>query len=181
MFPKGQLFVDEKGSLVHIYASICINMHLYASESMSKLVRHRQILELIDEYPIYTQEELRKKLAHNRIEVNQATLSRDLRELGLIKTAEGYRPPPAEETANPSRPPVAHLIREFVREVKQAGNLLVLKTTIGSAQPVAVALDNAGWEENVGTIGGDDTILLIASTPSACHRVADRIREIIET
>jgi len=103
-----------------------------------------------------------------------------LRELGLIKTAEGYAAAGAEETGNGPLPPVAHLIREFVREVKEAGNLLVLKTSTGSAQPVAVALDNAGWEENVGTIGGDDTILLIASTPAACHRVADRIRGIIE-
>src|SRR5579884_2913404 len=137
---------------------------------MSKPVRHRQILELIARERIYTQDELRKRLKQTGTDVNQATLSRDLRELGLIKTAEGYALPVTEENATPPLPPVAHLIREFVVEVREAGNLLVLKTSTGSAQPVAAAIDGSAWTENVGTVAGDDTILIVTPTRSACHK-----------
>jgi transcriptional regulator of arginine metabolism len=147
---------------------------------MSKLVRHKRITELISEEAIYTQEDLRKQLRRNGIHVNQATLSRDLRELGLVKTVNGYALPNSEEAGGPPMPALEHLIREFVVDVREAENLLVLKTTPGSAQPVAAALDSSGWEEIVGTIAGDDTILIITVSKAICRRVADRTREIIE-
>src|SRR5579884_4330961 len=127
---------------------------------MTKLIRHRRIRELITSEPIYTQEELRLRLTQNGIHVNQATLSRDLRELGLVKTVNGYALPAAEETG-PPMPALEHLLNEFVIDVREAENLLVLKTTPGSAQPVAAALDSSDWPELVGTLAGDDTILII--------------------
>jgi transcriptional regulator of arginine metabolism len=145
---------------------------------MSKLVRHNRITELISNEAIYTQEDLRKQLRRSGIHVNQATLSRDLRELGLVKTVNGYALPAAEEGVSPM-PALENLLREFVVDVREAENLLVLKTTPGSAQPVAAALDSAELPEVVGTIAGDDTILIITATKAICHTVAERVREVI--
>lgn len=147
---------------------------------MSKLVRHKRITELIGNDAIYTQEDLRNQLRRSGIHVNQATLSRDLRELGLVKTVNGYALPAAEEAGGPPLPAVEHLLREFVVDVREAENLLVLKTTPGSAQPVAAAVDSADWQEVVGTIAGDDTILIITATKAICHKLATRVRETIE-
>ena len=146
---------------------------------MSKLVRHKRITELIGHDAIYTQEDLRNQLRRSGIHVNQATLSRDLRELGLVKTVNGYALPAAEE-GSPPLPAVEHLLREFVVDVREAENLLVLKTTPGSAQPVAAAVDSADWQEVIGTIAGDDTILIITEAKAVCHRLAGKIRETIE-
>ena len=147
---------------------------------MSKLVRHKRITKLIGNEAIYTQEDLRNQLRRSGIHVNQATLSRDLRELGLVKTVNGYALPAAEEAGGPPLPAVEHLLREFVVDVREAENLLVLKTTPGSAQPVAAAVDSADWQEVVGTIAGDDTILIITATKAICHKLATRVRETIE-
>jgi len=144
---------------------------------MSKLSRHNRITQLISSAAIYTQEELRTKLAENSISVNQATLSRDLRELGLVKTVNGYALPATDDT--PLMPPLEQLLTEFVVDVREAENLLVLKTTPGSAQPVAAALDSSEWMELVGTIAGDDTILIVTGSTPTCHVVADRVREAI--
>ena len=147
---------------------------------MSKIIRHNRITELISEEAIYTQEDLRKQLRRNGIHVNQATLSRDLRELGLVKTVNGYALPANEEGGGPPMPALEHLLREFVVDVREAENLLVLKTTPGSAQPVAAALDSEGWLEIVGTIAGDDTILTITPSRTVCHKTAEKIRETSE-
>ena len=147
---------------------------------MSKLSRHNRITELISNEPIYTQEELRRRLTQSGIHVNQATLSRDLRELGLVKTVNGYALPAAAEEGGVPMPSLDHLLTEFVIDVREAENLLVLKTTPGSAQPVAAALDSSDWTELVGTLAGDDTILIITGSKQICHKVAKRIRETIE-
>jgi len=145
---------------------------------MSKLSRHNRITELIGAEPIYTQEELRRRLTQSGIHVNQATLSRDLRELGLVKTVNGYALPVADD-GGPPMPALEHLLTEFVIDVREAENLLVLKTTPGSAQPVAAALDSSDWPELVGTLAGDDTILIVTGTKQICHTVANRVRESI--
>lgn len=147
---------------------------------MSKLIRHQRITEMISDEAIYTQEDLRKQLRRSGIHVNQATLSRDLRELGLVKTVNGYALPSADDAGGPPMPALEHLLREFVVDVREAENLLVLKTTPGSAQPVAAALDSESWEEIVGTIAGDDTILIITGSKPVCHRMAEKVRGIVE-
>jgi len=145
---------------------------------MSKISRHGKITELIGNEPIYTQEELRRRLTQGGIHVNQATLSRDLRELGLVKTVNGYALPATEE-GGPPMPSAERLLKEFVIDVREAENLLVLKTTTGSAQPVAAAIDSAEWSEVVGTIAGDDTILIITASKQNCQALAERIRKTI--
>ena len=110
--------------------------------------------------------------------VGQATLSRDIHELGLVKTATGYKLP-GEAVFEPALPPVARLVREFVLEVRAAQNQLVIKTTVGSAQPVAAALDGQDWEESIGTIAGDDTILMVCADKKGASRLAARIQEML--
>ncbi|MGZ4822568.1 MAG: arginine repressor [Terriglobales bacterium] len=144
--------------------------------STPKALRHHRILELIDREPMVTQEEMVRRLSQQGLKVTQATLSRDIKELGLVKTADGYAAPGTTAEAAPT-PSLSHLLREFVIDVREAQNLLVLKTSAGSAQPVAAALDAESWQELVGTIAGDDTILVISSDNKSCRRLGERIRE----
>ena len=127
---------------------------------MTKLARQQTIIELAHEGPLPNQQELVKVLSRRGFQVTQATLSRDINELRLVKTTEGYVLPSGDSVAEPL-PAVSRVVREFVREVRRAQNLLVIKTIPGSAQPVAVAIDAEGWDEVVGTVAGDDTILII--------------------
>jgi transcriptional regulator of arginine metabolism len=144
---------------------------------MSKLARQKTILSLLDESPVSSQEELQKLLRRRGFDAGQATLSRDIRELGLVKSSGGYSLPgrelPVPET---DLPPVSRLVREFVTSVRAAENLLVTKTSIGSAQPVAAALDGENWPEAMGTIAGDDTILIVCADKRAAGRLAGRIQ-----
>jgi len=143
---------------------------------MSKLSRHNAILELMDETSVSSQEELQRLLHKRGFDAGQATLSRDIRELGLAKTADGYSLPGREAAAESDLPSVSRLVREFVTSVRAAQNLLVTKTSIGSAQPVAAALDGENWPEAIGTIAGDDTILIVCEDKRSAGRLADRIQ-----
>lgn len=144
---------------------------------MSKLSRHAVIRNLVGEKEIASQEELRRLLYRRGHRVTQATLSRDMHELGLVKTSEGYKLPQGEPELQ--LPSIDRLIREFVWEVRTAQNLVVVKTSAGSAQPVSAAIDAEDWEEVVGTIGGDDTILAIASDVKSAAKLAQRIRGLL--
>jgi transcriptional regulator of arginine metabolism len=139
---------------------------------MSKGARQKAILDVLQWGPLGSQEELQKALAKRGYEAGQATLSRDIRELGLVKTAEGYERA-ATETILPS---VSRLVREFVIDIRLAQNMLVLKTSVGSAQPVAAALDAEDWSEVVGTLAGDDTILVISPDNRTAQQLARKIQ-----
>ena len=146
---------------------------------MTKPLRQRIILELLDERAVSSQEDLQRVLGRRGLKVGQATLSRDIHELGLVKTGAGYMLPQRDAISEPALPPVSRLVREFVLEVKPAQNQLVIKTTVGSAQPVAAALDGQDWEEAIGTIAGDDTILMVCSDKKGANRIAARIKEML--
>ncbi len=143
---------------------------------MSKLSRHKAILELLEQGPISSQEELQKLLHPRGFDAGQATLSRDIRELGLVKSSGGYSLPGREASGETDLPSVSRLVREFVTSVRTAQNLLVTKTSVGSAQPVAAALDEENWPEAIGTVAGDDTILIVCENKRAAGRLADRIQ-----
>ena len=145
---------------------------------MSKLTRQQLILQLIENGNVASQEDLRRALVRHSERVTQATLSRDIHELGLVKTAGGYARAQAAP-AEPVLPSAERLVREFVLSVREAQNQLVLKTSVGSAQPVAAALDAEGWEESLGSIAGDDTILIICENEQDAERLASRIREML--
>lgn len=128
---------------------------------MTKSFRQGQILALIRAKQLYTQEELARELGQLGIQTTQVTLSRDIRDLGLVKTAEGYR----RIEAAPSGPGLAEVASEYVLDIRIAQNLVVLRTSPGNASALAVALDREPLEEVVGTIAGDDTVLVICPDP----------------
>ncbi|MGD0823462.1 MAG: ArgR family transcriptional regulator [Terriglobales bacterium] len=145
---------------------------------MSKTARHKAILDLLDAGPVESQDSLQHQLVRKGFKVGQATLSRDIHELKLVKGPEGYRRADESLAAESVLPSVMHLVHQFVVVIREAQNLLVVKTTVGSAQPVAAALDASHWPEVVGTIAGDDTVLVIATGSKQAHALARRIREL---
>lgn len=127
---------------------------------MDKLYRRTQILELLRTEAVATQTDLRRKLQRRGIRVTQATVSRDIEELGVVKTRDGYRMPDSTPVLTPPQPALAIILKEFVREVRQASNLVIVKTHPGNAHSVAVGLDAEHWPEVQGTVAGDDTIFI---------------------
>jgi transcriptional regulator of arginine metabolism len=144
---------------------------------MTKSYRHGQILKLIRSKNVYTQEELAQELKAVGIHATQVTLSRDVRELGLVKTPDGYR----EMEDEASGIAFETLAVEFLRDVRAAQNLVVLRTAPGHASSVAVALDNEEWPEVVGTIAGDDTILVVAPDNATAENVRRKLMLLLET
>src|SRR6202167_2266583 len=116
---------------------------------MNKMLRQRTILALLRHGPVASQEDLQRALRKRGFKVGQATLSRDIRDLNLSKAAHGYTLPQGDSASGLALPPVQRLVREFVLDVRPAQNLLVLKTIVGSAQPVAAAIDQQEGEERV--------------------------------
>jgi transcriptional regulator of arginine metabolism len=148
---------------------------------MDHLYRRNQILEILSSDPVRTQEALRKKLARRGIGVTQATVSRDIEELGLVKTRSGYRIPdaqPATAAPQPPQPAATIILKEFVRDVVQAASLVVVRTSPGNAHSVGVALDAGKWKEVVGTVAGDDTVFI--ATPSLRHAASVRKKILAE-
>lgn len=145
---------------------------------MPKNLRQKAILDLLGHGPIESQDALQHTLERRGIEVGQATLSRDIHELKLVKGPEGYTLPQDTTHQEVVLPSVMHLAHQFILEVREAQNLLVVKTTVGSAQPVAAALDASHWPEVIGTVAGDDTVLVIAANKKQAHALAKRIREL---
>ena len=129
---------------------------------MNKARRQASILKLIRARRVYTQQELVGALKAQKIPATQVTLSRDIRDLGLVKTPRGYAQADAETSPQPARPDVAALAREIPLDVKQAQNLLVLRTPPANANALAAAIDQAEWSDVTGTIAGDDTVLIVA-------------------
>jgi transcriptional regulator of arginine metabolism len=96
-----------------------------------------------------------------------------------VKTTEGYSLSSGERAGEPVLPSVTRLVRDFVTDIRQAQNLLVVKTSVGSAQPVAAALDAEAWPESVGTIAGDDTVLIISRDKKGAGKIAGRLQEML--
>jgi transcriptional regulator of arginine metabolism len=140
---------------------------------MNKTFRQGQILKLIRSRNILTQEDLARELKTAfGIQTTQVTLSRDIRELGLLKTPEGYQQLSSATTAGPE---LATVAADFLQDARIAQNLIVLKTSPGNANALAVALDNEEWPEVVGTIAGDDTILVVAPDAPTAVKLRDRL------
>ena len=144
---------------------------------MTKTFRHGQILKLIRARTIFTQDELARALKEAGITATQVTLSRDIRELQLVKTPAGYRELERETAA--SR--FDALAAEFLQDVRLAQNQVVLKTAPGHANSVAVALDAEQWPEIVGTLAGDDTILVICPDFPTAQAIRGRLIHLLES
>ena len=146
---------------------------------MAKQQRHSAVRELVQSHRVTSQEQLRELLEHRGFDVTQATLSRDIRELKLIKVhdPEGgthYTLPP-ESWDN--APALTRLLPALYLGSEGTGNLLVVKTMVGGAQAVAEAIDWEEWPEVLGTLAGDDTILLILRDAAQLGSVQKRLEE----
>jgi transcriptional regulator of arginine metabolism len=137
------------------------------------------ILRLIGGERIHTQEQLAGRLREMGIEATQVTLSRDIRELQLLKGAQGYQQVESLRPMPPADDVLQAAVTGHLLEVRTAQNLVVLKTSPGHAQAIAVALDREPWPELVGTIAGDDTILVVTPDTSAGVALRDRLLAII--
>jgi transcriptional regulator of arginine metabolism len=133
---------------------------------MNKSFRQGQILQIVRAKGIYTQEELARELGERGVQTTQVTLSRDMREIGLVKTADGYRQLSAEK----SGPELAGVVDDYMQDIRVAQNLVVLKTSPGNANALAIAIDREELDEVVGTVAGDDTVLVIAPDQQSAER-----------
>lgn len=141
-------------------------------ETQQQEARRALIRRLLRKRTIRTQAELARQLESLGHHVTQSSVSRDLREMNVIKDPDGYR---LDDAATPS--PASETV-SFVRETAAAGNnLLVVKTAIGAAQRVAFELDRSGWPEIVGTLSGDDTIFIATAGAAANRRLQRRLAD----
>jgi transcriptional regulator of arginine metabolism len=146
----------------------------------NKRERHLAIHEIVETRPVQSQDELRRLLRQRGWDVTQSTLSRDLHELRLarIPTADGARYSFTDGGAvalEDDRGALDHLLPQLFDKVDGTGELVVLHTVTGGAQPVAAAIDSEAWPDVLGTIAGDDTILLVCRSVEARARVIRRI------
>ncbi len=144
-----------------------------------KQQRHTAIRELLGTSSVLSQDELRKKLAKRGFTVTQATLSRDMHELRVMKGPNGYALPEDGDAEDNDMPGIRETLANFGMEVKQAQNLLIVMTTTGSAQPVAAALDYEDWPELMGSIAGDDTVLVICADATQAALLKKRMEGLI--
>ncbi len=150
-----------------------------------KVQRLNVIREVLAASHVASQDELRRKLRRRGIHVTQATLSRDIHELRLSKGPGGYSLPNGNGTiqaaAEDDQPPsLKEMIDSFGLRVRQAMNQVVVSTVMGGAQPVAAALDREEWPEVVGTIAGDDTVLVICTDARHATGVEARLRKMLK-
>jgi transcriptional regulator of arginine metabolism len=154
-----------------------------------KFQRHNAIRELVAQSLVASQDELRRKLRRRGFEVTQATLSRDIHELRLSKGPGGYSLPNGNghghdasvAVADDSPPTVTEVMESFGLRVRQAMNQVVVGTVMGGAQPFAAALDYEEWPAVVGTIAGDDTVLVICADTRRAAEVESRLRTMLES
>ncbi|HKF84795.1 MAG TPA: arginine repressor [Candidatus Limnocylindrales bacterium] len=145
-----------------------------------KQLRQRAIRDLVEQRPIRTQQELAGALRERGFRTTQATISRDVAELGLVKAGrsgtQSYAVPPRLREADTSgEDRIRSLLHDMPVDIRDAGTMLVLRTLPGSAHPLAAALDRARWPEVVGSIAGDDTVFVAFADRGAMGRVRRRL------
>jgi transcriptional regulator of arginine metabolism len=148
--------------------------------------RLNAIREVLAQTLVASQDELRRKLRRRGFEVTQATLSRDMHELQLSKGPGGYSLPNGHRGASATAviddepPSIEEMIESFGLRAQHAMNQVVLRTVMGGAQPVAAALDRAQWPNVLGTVAGDDTILVVCTDAKRAVEVEARLRTLLE-
>lgn len=148
-----------------------------------KYTRQKKILEIIESKEIETQEELSDELKKLGLNVTQATVSRDIKELRLVKTLAGdgkYKYAILSDQDNVLSGRLVEILKNSIVSVDYAGNILVMKTLIGSAQAAAAAIDAVGLDEIVGTIAGDDTIFLLIRDANKIEEIIEHFRELMK-
>ena len=143
---------------------------------ISKKARQARILEVIRGHRVESQEHLSELLREDGADVAQTTISRDIRELGLVKVRGCYQA--AAPSAPSSSGALKSVFAQFITSMDAAGNIIVVRTSSGNAHSVCVALDAAGWPEVLGTIAGDDTIFVLVSDSAECGKLLKRIGDL---
>ncbi len=146
---------------------------------ISKKARQGRILDVIRGQQVRSQEALSAILRRDGIDVNQATLSRDIRELSLVKARGGYQPS-GELNAAPTDEGLRRAFNQYVIRTGISENIVMIRTSPGNAHSVCVVLDAAQWEEVLGTVAGDDTIFVLLRSSRAGKKVLARIRALSE-
>lgn len=148
-----------------------------------KTRRQKKIQELITNEAIKTQEELAQRLLEEGYNVTQATVSRDIKEMGLFKislSGDEYRYAIRTETQPPGyQDRLKRMFKEAVVSFDSSENIIVIKTIPGNAQAMALLLDNIGWQEVIGTVAGDDTIFLLVKPKEQTQAILLRLTELI--
>lgn len=147
-----------------------------------KTRRHAKILELIKAQDIDTQEELLRNLRACGFDVTQATVSRDIKELRLVKTLSGngkYKYSTGRENTRDISSKFYSLFGDSVMHVEAAGNLIVVKCAVGMAQAVCASMDTLSFPDFIGTLAGEDTILIICKTPEIAEDKQNELRKLI--
>ena len=147
-----------------------------------KNARQQRILELIEEYDIDTQDTLIKKLSESGFDVTQTTVSRDIRQLNLVKSVNSkgdykYVAPGTGGRSDGAVPVLGSSITDSVIKIAPAGNIVVVKTYAGMANAIAVCVDSLYHDQIVGSVAGDDTILLVASDNEAAQALALELKD----
>lgn len=145
-----------------------------------KVARHNKILQIIKEYPITSQRQLVEALSEAGFKVTQATISRDVRELGLVKvpakTGIRYITPESRVKNPRGEERLRRMVRDAVVDLDTSENLVVVKTFPGTAQGVASAVDQADWPGVIGTVAGDDTFLIVVKSRGEAAEVRRRLK-----
>ena len=147
----------------------------------TKRDRHRAILDIVGAHVVGSQEELRRHLHGRGWDVTQSTLSRDLHELRLarVPTDDGMRyVATGTNGADQARAALASLLPQLFERIDGVGELVVVHTVPSGAQPIAAALDAAAWPDVLGTVGGDDTILIVCRSADARARITERLEQL---
>ena len=144
---------------------------------ISKKARQGRILDIMRTHPVRSQEELALLLKRDGSEVTQSTLSRDIRELGLVKVRGSYRRSDEMHTSPPDEV-IRRAMEQFVIRTGVSGNIVMVKTSPGNAHSVGVVLDAAQWPEVLGTVAGDDTVFVLLRNSRSGRKVLQRIREL---
>jgi transcriptional regulator of arginine metabolism len=147
-----------------------------------KTRRHAKILELINEYAIDTQEELLRRLREDGLDVTQATVSRDIKELRLVKTlsSEGkYKYSSGKDGVKDYSSKFYSLLADSAVSINFAGNLVVIKCLTGMAQAVCASMDSMHWEGIVGTLAGDDTIFIAAKNEAYAEQLVAELKKMV--
>lgn len=157
-------------------------MHAKAKQSSPlREERRARIAELVRSQRLHNQAELAERLAREGIEVNQATLSRDLRDMGVLKGPHGYELPQSVDLKSVDGSLALYAAAQsWLSTVTAAENLVVVRTPIGGASPLAVALDQAGLPDVLGTVAGDDTILIVARSAAAARQLVRELNALRE-
>ena len=148
-----------------------------------KNYRQAKIKAIVEAQSIETQEELAAVLREQKIDVTQATVSRDIKELHLVKVPYGrgkyrYAFPKDLQRAH-SEVKMQKIFQDVVTQIEYSGNLIVIKTHPGAGGTVAFSLDNANWQELIGTVAGDDTVLVVVRQDASAGTVAEHMKNMI--